>query len=182
MALLESQIMAIDTKLPAFKLIDTNNDIFDSSKLNATRLALIVFTCNHCPYAIASWPVLNDLYQKYQKDGLQIVAINSNNNPDYPEDKFELMAPYKLTNKIKFPYLFDADQSVARLYQAVCTPDPYLFLNGKLFYHGRFNDNWKEPAAVRENSMEQFILSALDRGSAPKDRFASMGCSIKWNA
>ena len=172
--------MPVGTFMPSFKLKDSDGFLFDSERLRESRLVLVVFTCNHCPYAIASWPVLNDLQERYEIYGLETIAINSNNHPDYPEDAFEKMAEFKKNHKITFPYLFDEDQKVARAFGAVCTPDPFLFLEGKLYYHGRLTDNWRNPEAVSDPSMERFIEAALERGPLPKHRYPSMGCSIKW--
>ena len=179
MALLESEQMEVGTPMIPFRLKEAHGGDYDSAELES-KLALIAFTCNHCPYAKASWPVLIELSKKYAGDGLTVIAINPNNNPDYPEDRFEAMRPYAEQHGIRFPYLFDADQSVAKAYGAVCTPDPFLFTDGELFYHGRLNDNWQNPAAVKEPSMELFIEAALGRRTAPEKSFPSMGCSIKW--
>ena len=180
MALLESDQMEKGTPLPAFKLKDVDGKFVDSAELVSRPHLLIVFTCNHCPYAIASWPVLKDLHQRYRDQGLEIVAINPNNNPSYPEDGFDRMKPFAEKNDIRFPYLFDEDQSVAKTYGAVCTPDPYLFHQGKLSYHGRINDNWQDPSAVKENSLELALLRDMGKGPGPEKVFPSMGCSIKW--
>ena len=110
------------------------------------------------------------------------MAINPNNNPDYPDDSFDKMKPFAEKNNINFPYLFDEDQSVARAFGAVCTPDPFLFLDGRLSYHGRINDNWKEPQKVSEKSLEQALLRDMERGEGPASELPSMGCSIKWVA
>ncbi|MBI39414.1 MAG: thioredoxin family protein [Leptospiraceae bacterium] len=180
MALLESNQMEKGTPAPSFELKDVNGALVNSADLIKNPHLLIVFTCNHCPYAIAAWPLLKDLQERYS-ESLQIVAINPNSNPSYPEDGFERMKPFAEENGIQFPYLFDEDQSVASDYGAVCTPDPYLFHNGKLSYHGRINDNWQNPDAVKENSLELALLRDMGQGSGPEKDFPSMGCSIKWN-
>ena len=181
MSLLESKLMSAGTPLPFFPLKDISGRMIGAKDYSSHKLLLIVFTCNHCPYAKASWPVLTDLYQRYHKEGLQIIAVNPNNHPDYPEDSFEKMKSCAKENDIRFPYVFDEDQHMARSYDAVCTPDPFLFIDHKLFYHGRINDNWKEPEKVTEKSLENFILAALKpEMSQPSSVHPSMGCSIKW--
>ncbi|MBR32665.1 MAG: thioredoxin family protein [Spirochaetaceae bacterium] len=181
MALLESNPMKPGTPAPSFELKDADGQMVNSTDLLKNPHILVVFTCNHCPYAIAAWPLLKDLQSRYGNQGLQIVAINPNSNPDYPEDGFDRMKPFALEHGIEFPYLFDEDQSVARAYGAVCTPDPFLFHNGKLSYHGRINDNWKDPEAVKENSLELALLRDMGESQGPERDFPSMGCSIKWN-
>ncbi len=180
MALLESETMAKGTPLIPFELKDASGDLVSSRAFENKPALLIVFTCNHCPYAVASWPDLIKLQAAYAAQGFQAVAINPNNNPAYPDDRFEMMKPYAEKMGINFPYLFDGDQAVAKAYGAVCTPDPFLFKDGKLFYHGRINDNWKDPAAVKEHSLELAIKAALGEGDLPAQEFPSMGCSIKW--
>ncbi len=163
-----------------FSLKDAYGKLVSSDDYAAAELFLLVFTCNHCPYAKASWPLLAELQNRFQERGLQVIAINPNNNPNYPDDRFEEMAPFAEKNNIHFPYLFDADQSVARAYGAQCTPDPFLFQKGRLFYHGRLNDNWQAPEKVKEKSMELHVLAALGEGQRPESSYPSMGCSIKW--
>ncbi|MBU42712.1 MAG: thioredoxin family protein [Spirochaetaceae bacterium] len=181
MALLESNQMEKGTPLPEFKLKDVDGKIVRSDQFADVGHLLVVFTCNHCPYAVAAWPLLVDLHKRYRDQGFQIIAINPNNNPSYPDDGFDKMKPFAEKNGIQFPYLFDEDQSVALAYGAVCTPDPYLFHNGKLSYHGRINDNWKDPEAVAERSLELALKRDMGEGSGPDQEFPSMGCSIKWN-
>ncbi len=191
MALLESKTMPQGEALPPFRLQNYDGFYLRSEDFISSKLLLIVFTCNHCPYAKVAWPILIELQKKYQNNKLQVIAINPNNNPNYPDDSFEEMKRTYVSQNLNFPYLFDEDQSVAKLYNAVCTPDPFLFRNDdlkgdfKLFYHGRFNDNWKEPQKVKENSMDLFIQDAI-KGKLvgvevhPRKVYPSMGCSIKW--
>lgn len=179
MALVESNLMQKETPLISFRLTDVDGKIVSSDDLSS-QILLVVFTCNHCPYAIASWPALIELQKKYGDKGYQTIAINPNNNPKYPDDSFDKMKPFAEKTGINFPYLFDEDQSVAKAYGAQCTPDPFLFVSGKLFYHGRINDNWKSPADVKEHSLDLQIQRALKK-STPTDKWVpSMGCSIKW--
>jgi peroxiredoxin len=168
------------TPLIPFQLQSASGEMVSSESFADVRALLVVFTCNHCPYAIASWPTLIDLQNRYGAQGYQAVAINPNNNPSYPDDRFELMLPYAREIGLNFPYLFDETQAVARAYGAVCTPDPFLFRDGRLFYHGRINDNWKDPSAVREHSLEEHIRAALGQGEVAERSYPSMGCSIKW--
>ncbi|MBE7440032.1 MAG: thioredoxin family protein [Spirochaetales bacterium] len=169
-----------ETKLEwkGFRLKNYDGSWFDSAALK-DDIVCLCFTCNHCPYALAAWPTLIDLAQEF-RDRVAFVAINSNNNPDYPDDRFEEMAPFVEQMGVNMPYLFDEDQSIARAYRAVCTPEPFLFVRGELFYHGRINDNWKEPEKVKEESLKLAIKAALGEGSLPESIHPSMGCSIKW--
>lgn len=181
MALLESIKVPLGTKIPDFVLKDPHGKSYKSSELFGERGLLVVFTCNHCPYAIAVWPRVVRLanYAKGMRVGT--VAINPNINPEFPDD-----APPKMIEKIKelkieFPYLVDEQQDTARAFRAQCTPDIYLFNKDKeLVYHGRIDDNWKdEDAVTREELKEALNNMAAGLPVDPKQK-PSMGCSIKW--
>ena len=142
-----------------------------------------MFTCNHCPYALAVWPRVIRLAKYALGMRVGTVAINPNINPDFPDD-----APPKMIEKIKelkieFPYLVDETQGTARAFRAQCTPDIYLFnKNKELVYHGRIDDNWKdEDAVTREELKEALNNMAAGIPVEPKQK-PSMGCSIKWRA
>jgi peroxiredoxin len=181
MALLESIKIPLGTVMPDFELKDAFGKSYKGSELFGDRGLLIVFTCNHCPYALAVWPRVLRL-AKYGK-GMRVntVAINPNINPEFPDD-----APDKMIVKIKelgidFPYLVDESQKVAESFRAQCTPDIYLFdKDRKLVYHGRIDDNWKDEESVtREELKEAMNNMAAGRPVNPKQN-PSMGCSIKW--
>ncbi|MCB1165397.1 MAG: thioredoxin family protein [Leptospiraceae bacterium] len=176
---LESNVIQTGSPMIHFNLKDARGQNFSSDDI-ARDHVLVVFTCNHCPYAVAAWPILQSLHERYSDRGLAVIAINPNNNPDYPEDGFDQMLPFMKEKGITLPYLFDADQSVASAYGAVCTPDPFLFHKGRLTYHGRINDNWKEPQNVTENSLELALLRDMNESAGPASELPSMGCSIKW--
>ncbi len=181
MALLESIDIPLGTEMPSFKLPDTNRRLHSSDALMGKKGLLIAFTCNHCPYAIAVWPRLINLAHYAETIGVQTVAINPNIHPAYPEDSPEEMAKKIKEWEIRFPYLIDETQTVARNFKAQCTPDMYLFsANGGLFYHGRIDDNWQEPQKVKHEELKS-ALSALAQGrEAPSKQLPSIGCSIKW--
>ena len=189
MALIESQLMKRGTAIIPFLQMNYDGYKYALKDFLSQKLLMLVFTCNHCPYAKASWPILIDLQTRYESEGLQIIGINTNYaaRDQYPEDDFKSMNPLVKEYGINFPYVVDEEQKMARAYNAVCTPDPFLFHfdptvpnSFSLFYHGRLNDNWKEPEKVKEKSMELFILAALEKGQEAEKVYPSMGCSIKW--
>lgn len=183
MVLLQSKSLEPGWEAPGFELLGTDNKNHNLSEFTDKKGLLIIFTCNHCPYAQAAWPLLVDLHEAYNQD-IDFVAINPNDSSHYPEDSFEAMQQLKTDQNILFPYLQDETQEVAEDYQAQCTPDIYLFKNEgktpKLYYHGRINDNWQHPELVQENSLEDSIIGLLDDQIAPVNQPPSMGCSIKW--
>lgn len=183
MTLLESLSLPLGTPLSPFHLPDTDGVQHSSEKIYepGIRGLLVVFTCNHCPYARAVWPRLIRLAAYAADCEIQTVAINPNIHPDYPQD-----APAEMRQKIKewgipFPYLIDETQAVAHEFKAQCTPDIYLFDKHKaLVYHGRIDDNWQnERKVIREDLKDAITRLAVDEPINP-EQMPSMGCSIKW--
>lgn len=183
MALVESTQLPKGWEAKDFSLKDTDENLVSLKNFRDKKGLLLLFSCNHCPYAKAAWPLVIDLYHKYGNQ-VGFAAINSNDEINYPDDSFQEMKVKKVEWKIPFPYLRDETQEVAREYQAQCTPDPYLFKsdNGtfKLFYRGRINDNWQNPDQVTEKNLEDAIATLLKGASPPENQPPCMGCSIKW--
>ena len=183
MALLESIKVPLGTKISAFNLKDPLEKSYKSDELFGERGLLVVFTCNHCPYALAVWPRVVRLANYAKGMRVNTVAINPNINPEFPDD-----APPKMIDKIKelkieFPYLVDETQETAKAFRAQCTPDIYLYnKNKELVYHGRIDDNWKDEDAVTREELKE-ALNNMAAGIAidPKQK-PSMGCSIKWKS
>ena len=183
MALTHSEPLELKWEAPHFDLPDTNGRQYTLADFTDKKGILVVFTCNHCPYAIAAWPLLKELHEKYGQE-VGFVAINANDSSMYPEDSFDAMKAEKAERQFDFPYLHDKTQEVAQSYHAQCTPDPYLFKkkDGRflLYYHGRINDNWQNPEAVTQNNLNNAIKTLIKDEPPPKDQPPSMGCSIKW--
>ncbi len=183
MVLLESILVKLGTLIPEFNLSDPEGKNYKSSEIFGERGLLVIFTCNHCPYAIAVWPRLIRLAKYAKAMKINTVAINPNINPAYPDD-----SPKKMIEKIKelgieFPYLVDETQATARAFKAQCTPDIYLFNKDRsLAYHGRIDDNWQDESKVtREELKEALNNMATGQALDPVQR-PTMGCSIKWNS
>ena len=183
MALLNSYDLPIGWQAPEFTLINTEGRKISPQDFVSKKGLLVVFTCNHCPYAKASWPLVVELSEKFGS-GIAFVAINPNDGSSHPEDSFEQMKEKKAEWNISFDYLHDPTQQTAKDYQAQCTPDPYLFKNEggawKLFYHGRINDNWQDAGSVQEKNLEDAMNALIAGKNSPEVQKPSMGCSIKW--
>ncbi len=181
MALLESVIVPLGSKMPAFELKDPMGKNYKSDGLFGKRGLLVFFTCNHCPYAIAVWPRLIRIARSAKSAGINTVAINPNIHPDYPDD-----APAKMIDKIKeleidFPYLVDETQKVADSFRAQCTPDIYLFnAQQELIYHGRVDDNWQDESQVTREELKEAVNNLAANKPIRREQKPSMGCSIKW--
>lgn len=152
----------------------------------AARGVLIIFMCNHCPYVIAVEDRINALAKKVQPLGIAVVGINANDAKIKEDDSFENMKIKSQKKDYVFPYLLDETQKVAKAYDAVCTPDPYLYSwdedgQARLKYRGRIDDSWKDESQVKEKSLELAIEALLVGKEISKNQIPSMGCSIKWS-
>jgi thiol-disulfide isomerase/thioredoxin len=147
---------------------------------------LLVFTCNHCPYAKAKEESLNTLAAEY--DDVAVVGINPNDDDQYPDDSFAKMQAYVESGRIGYDaYLHDESQAVAAAYGAVCTPDPFLFRNDgetfRLAYHGRLDDALNpddDPSGDPAFEMRRAIDQVLAGEDVTVEWNPSRGCSIKW--
>ena len=181
MALLESILIPLGTKMPDFELADPSGRIVKGSQAYGERGLLVAFTCNHCPYAIAVWPRLIRLAQYARGMRINTVAINPNINPDYPDDSPEQMKKKIKEWNIDFPYLVDESQEAAKVFKAQCTPDIYLFnKNQELIYHGRIDDNWKDESQITKEELKEALNQYASGLPVTKNQKPSMGCSIKW--
>ncbi len=181
MVLLESLEIPLGTKMPDFNLMDPYGKTVKSDSIYGEKGLLVVFNCNHCPYAKAVWPRLVRLAEYFKELGINTVAINPNINPDYPEDSPDKMIEKIEELGIEFPYLVDETQDTARRFKAQCTPDIFLFdRSHRLVYHGRIDDNWRDESKVSREELKEAVEN-LNHGSPISDKqIPSMGCSIKW--
>ncbi len=166
---------------PDFKLRGIDGRDYSLESFSGRNALLVIFMCNHCPYVVPKMDYFVELQERYGPE-LAIVAINSNDAVNYPEDSFEKMKEYAARYNFNFPYLFDETQEVARAYGATCTPDPFLFDSSlKLQYHGRFDDaHGKSHQDATTSEMEDAIRQVLEGRQVTAETLPSMGCSIKW--
>jgi len=179
MALTESTMVSLGKSAPDFSLEGTDYKMHSLKDFEQKPL-VVIFTCNHCPYAQAIESRLIHLASDY-RDSVFFVAINSNDVTNYPEDSMENMRKRAKDNHYPFPYLLDNTQDVARSYGAVCTPDIFLFnSNQKLEYRGRLDDNWQNEHEVTSEDLRCAIDAILDSKAVDHVQHPSMGCNIKW--
>ncbi|NHC06352.1 thioredoxin family protein [Azonexus fungiphilus] len=168
---------AIDFSLPG-----TDGRIWTLADCRGPNGLLVMFICNHCPYVRA---IINRLLRdcrELQGLGIGCAAIMSNDTEAYPDDAFPNMQRWARELDFPFPYLLDADQSVARAYGAVCTPDFFGYNAGlALQYRGRLDASGKNPApADAPRELFAALRKIAETGRGPSDQHASIGCSIKW--
>lgn len=181
MALLYSQSIPFGNPAPSFSLPGIDGKTYSLASFASAKALVVIFMCNHCPYVQACWERLIALQQEFGARGVQFVGINANDEAQYPEDSFENMKKYAGERGHNFPYLRDATQEIAKAYGAVCTPDIFVYDERRgLAYHGRIDDNWKEPEKVTRRELAE-ALEAVLKGKKPDvNQNPSMGCSIKW--
>ena len=142
---------------------------------------VVVFTCNHCPYAIHIEGALVQVAKNYIAKGVHFVAINANDPVKYPDDSFPNMEKRARDVQFPFPYLFDETQEVAKAYKAACTPDLFVFdQNHALTYSGRFDETRPGRGAAHGGDLKRVLDSILSDGPAIQEQLPSVGCSIKW--
>jgi thiol-disulfide isomerase/thioredoxin len=168
---------------PYFKLWDSISETFLTlEKLKSHKATLIMFICNHCPYVKHVNAELVRLAGEYIPKGISFIAINSNDSVQYPEDSLSKMKEYAEKLQYPFPYLYDETQEVAREYNAVCTPEFYLF-DGKLacIYHGQFDDSRPSNSIpVTGKDIRNALEAVLTGKEVSKNQLPGIGCSIKW--
>ncbi|MBN4076837.1 thioredoxin family protein [Mariprofundus ferrooxydans] len=181
MALVASIHVDSGWQLPAVHLKDVDGKSVALQDQMGAKGLLVAFTCNHCPYAIAVWPRLIRHAAALKAMGVNTIAVNPNIHPAYPADGVAAMVEKITQWGIDFPYLADEDQSVARAFDAQCTPDLYMFdADGRLYYHGRIDDYWKDESKVTNEELLPAAESLVAGGPAPQLQHPSIGCSIKW--
>ena len=182
MARTPSNMLALNTPAPDFALIEpASGRTVRLADFNGQPL-LVAFICNHCPFVIHIQAAFAQMAAEYQQRGVAVVAINANDVANYPDDSPEKMIEAVREHGYSFPYLFDETQTVARAYDAACTPDFYLFdAQHRLYYRGQF-DNARpgndEP--VNGAVLRHALDAVLAQQPAPEGQKPSLGCNIKW--
>lgn len=173
--------MSLGWQASPFNLPDPDGQKSALTQLQGENGLVVAFICNHCPYVIAIANRLAEDAKALQSEGINVVAINSNDYRSYPADSPPKMKLFAEKYDFSFPYLIDEDQSVARSYDAVCTPDFFGFdRNGTLKYRGRLDDARMDNDATRTPELLNAMRQIAQSNNAPTEQTASMGCSIKW--
>jgi peroxiredoxin len=176
-------MLPLGTKAPDFALPDVVSGTEVSlGDFDAKKGLVVMFICNHCPYVRHVRDELARFGMDYLSADLGIVAISSNDPDQYPEDGPAAMKEEATTYGYAFPYLFDADQSVAAAYTAMCTPDFFLFdPHRELAYRGRFDETRPNMGVPATGADLRAAANAVLAGQPVSEaQWPSMGCSIKW--
>jgi len=181
MALLYSTMVPLGSAAKDFNLPGTDGVDYSLKSFKDAKVLVVVFMCNHCPYVQAVLGRLIDLQNATRERGVQFVGINSNDAVRYPDDSMENMKKIARQKNFSFPYLFDESQETARAYDAVCTPDIFVYEEERtLLYRGRIDDNWQDASKVTQRDLQRVIDRILAGKEVFSEQIPSMGCSIKW--
>ena len=183
MALTKTPVCDFGKKAKDFKLRSIDNKIISLDDIRGDKATLIMFICNHCPYVKAIIKDLSKECEELRKDGVNSIAIMSNDTKNYPEDSFDNMIKFaKAHNFGKMNYLFDETQEIAKKYGAVCTPDFFGYnQNLELQYRGRFKELKDLKPINNEESDLKIAMKIVSKTQKGPDKQApSMGCNIKW--
>ncbi len=183
MALTDSNMLPLGTIAPDFNLEDvTTGERIHLHKDSSSEATVIIFMCNHCPYVVHLIRSISNFIKKYQKKGIQFIGINSNDVIKYPDDSPSKMIEFAQLYDLSMPYCFDETQEVARLYNAACTPDIYVFdKNLKLVYRGRYDDSRPgNSKPLTGKDLAQALDSILNHEPVSELQYPSAGCNIKW--
>jgi peroxiredoxin len=179
--LLQSKPGELNSGIIDFSLKGIDEKIYTLSEFSGKKILVIIFMCNHCPYVKAVIGRFIKLQTKYGNKGVQLIGISPNDVTAYPEDSFGNMKLFAKNYSMNYPYLFDESQETAKKYEAVCTPDIYVYDEKKILkYRGRLDDSWKDESQVKSKDLEAAIELILDEKEISFEQIPSMGCSIKW--
>jgi peroxiredoxin len=144
---------------------------------------LVIFMCHHCPWVKAWQDRIARIGNAAGRQGIGVIAINSNDPAAYPEDDLAGMRAQAKQLKLAFPYVVDATSDVARAFGATRTPEAFLFdASGKLVYHGTVDDNAQNEKAVAKPWLEQAMAAVAGGQAVPTSETKAFGCSIKFRA
>lgn len=169
---------------PAFSLKNVDGKKVALSDFSSSKGAIIVFTCNHCPYSVKYEDRIIALHQQFAPKGYPVIAINPNDPVTVPEDSYDQMILRAKEKKFPFPYLVDETQQIAKAYGAKRTPHVYVVTNtkdgSKVTYIGAIDDNAADASAA-ESFFVRDAITALLAGNLPATPLTkAIGCTIKW--
>jgi peroxiredoxin len=185
MAATPSTMLPLGTSAPDFNLPDTvSGENKSLQELKSDKATVIMFICNHCPYVKHVNQELVQLSNEYIQKGISFVAISSNDIVNYPDDSPEKMKETAEELGYNFPYLFDESQETAKVYEAACTPDFYIFDSDlKLVYRGQLDDSRpNSDIPVTGRDIRSALDNILDGSEVSSDQKPSIGCNIKWKS
>ncbi len=177
-----STMLPLGTQAPNFTLTNTDGQRVSLSDFRDMQALVIIFMCNHCPYVKHVAPELTRVSNEYMPKGVSFVGISSNDVVAHPEDSPEMMKAEAAKQGYKFPYVYDADQSIAMVYNAACTPDIFVFDSAhRLVYRGQLDDSRPKTDKPLTGKDLRAALDCILAGKVvSSEQRPSIGCNIKW--
>lgn len=173
----------IGDKATDFELKNVDGKMVSLSDYEDAKGFLVIFTCNHCPYAVAYEDRIIALDKKYKPQGVPVIAINPNNPKVQPQDGFDKMKIRAKEKGFTFPYLLDDGQKIYPQYGASRTPHVFLLQKtdkGNIVkYIGAIDDNYQNADAVETKYAEDAVDAMLKGAKIPIETTKAIGCSIK---
>jgi len=179
-----AQGYVVGDKAENFKLKNVDGEYISLYNYTpAEKGAIVIFTCNHCPYAVAYEDRIIETDRKFRSKGYPVIAINPNDPELVPEDSFEKMQVRAREKSFPYPYLLDKTQEVYKMYGAKRTPHVYLLNkeNGNFVvsYIGTIDDNYKDASAVEKQYLDDAVTALLNGEKPNPDFTKAIGCTIK---
>jgi peroxiredoxin len=172
--------IGLGTPAPDFDLPGVDGKRYSVASFKDKSVLVVIFSCNHCPYVKDYEARMVAIQRDYAAKGVQLVAINSNDDGAYPEDSFPEMVKRAKEKGFNFPYLRDAGQKVVETYGGICTPHVFAFdANRKLRYRGRIDDS-RDPTKVASHDLRNALDDMLAGKAVQTPDTKPFGCSIKW--
>lgn len=164
-----------------FRLPGVDGKDYGLEDFSDRKVVVVMFSCNHCPTVKAYEGRFIELQHEYEEKGVALIAINPNDDKQYPEDSFENMKIRAREKSFNFPYLRDESQKVAKAYGAERTPEVFVFDKERILrYHGRIDDNVHEPNQVHQRYLRDAIDALLEGKEVPLEETEPIGCTVKW--
>ncbi|MDT8861208.1 thioredoxin family protein [Alkalihalobacillus sp. MEB130] len=174
--------LQIGDQAPAFSLQATDGETYSLTDFERSKVVVVFFTCNHCPYVVGSDEITRETADKYKEQGVSFVAINSNSVNTKPDDSFEHMVARMEEKKYPWTYLHDETQDIAKAYGALRTPHFFVFdENRKLIYTGRGVDQPRDTSKMTVNDLENALSAHLANEAITTQVTNPIGCNVKWD-
>jgi peroxiredoxin len=174
--------LALGSRAVDFHLKGVDGRSYGFKDFGDRKAVVVVFSCNHCPYVRDYEERMIQLQRDYSGRGVTLIAINSNDDHNYPEDSFEKMIQRSKEKGFNFPYLRDETQDIARKYGAICTPHVFAFDQQRtLQYKGRIDDN-RNVSEVKTKDLRNALDAILENRTPQVQETRPFGCSIKWKS
>lgn len=167
-----------------FKLKNTDGKMVAMADYKDAKGFIVIFTCNHCPYAMKYEDRIIALDNSYKSKGYPVIAINPNDTVNYPDDSYGEMVKRAKEKKFTYPYLIDETQQTAKAYGAIKTPHVYILKkeDSKLIvkYVGAIDDNYDDATKVTKKYVESAMEEIISNKEVTVKSTKAIGCGIKW--